>query len=259
VAVTLTGEQLEALQKKNLANIAAKLKAGGRLTAREDRILQAAAAGLDPEDDKNFYTLGDLSKALGLSRRGLNKARKRYPDFPEPRDDGSYEYAECLAWKVRHEVKPEPDDDAEENDTEFSKSYWDRRRARLDFERGFYAFEVEKQKHLPITEITSAVGQMLAGFRTALNNLPPSAARWIVGLRDFHAIRHKLQDEVDAVLQALGRCDYMEGCASAVVSTLFPERDATSQADIARCAEAVVREIGRRAISDLTQQTLPAE
>jgi hypothetical protein len=33
--------------------------------------------------------------------------------------------------------------------------------------------------------------------------LPGSAARWLVGLRDFHAIKSRLESEVDGVLHAL--------------------------------------------------------
>jgi hypothetical protein len=234
--VNLTAEQLQVLRNKNVANIARKLQAGGRLTAREERLLQEANAGTTAEDDSNFYNLGDLARALGLSRRGLNKARKRFPDFPEPRDDGRYEYVAALAWKNVHEIKPDPDDADEDEDTEFSKSYWDRRRARLEYERGIFAFEVDKQRHLPIEEVTTALGQMLAGFRTALNMLPSSAARWVLGLRDFNSIKAKLQDEVDAVLQTLGRCDYLEE---------YPEFEKLCQA------------IGRHALGDLLQRTLP--
>ena len=65
--------------------------------------------------------------------------------------------------------------------------------AQLDYERARYKFEVEKKSIFPTDEITAAVGQMLAGFRTALNMLPSSAARWLIGLRDFHAIKAKLR------------------------------------------------------------------
>ena len=66
---------------------------------------------------------------------------------------------------------------------ELPKSYWDRKKARLDYERTLFRFEVEKKRYVPLDEICGAVGQMLAGFRTAINMLPGSAARWLrVGL-----------------------------------------------------------------------------
>src|SRR6266480_4289327 len=90
--------------------------------------------------------------------------------------------------------------------TELPKSYWDRKKARLDYERTLFRFEVEKKKYVPLAEICGAVGQMLAGFRTAINMLPGSAARWLIGLKDFHLIKAKLQTEVDSALNSLGRC-----------------------------------------------------
>src|SRR5205814_7386562 len=102
---------------------------------------------------------------------------------------------------------------------------WKEDRAKVEYESALFRLEVEREKHLPIAEITGAVGQMLAGFRTALNTMPSSAARWLIGLRDFNAIKDKLQDEVDAVLQALGRCDYLEILTPTVVAKIFHDRD----------------------------------
>jgi len=75
----------------------------------------------------------------------------------------------------------------------------------VDFERARFSLELEKKKHVLLDEICAAVGQMLAGFRTAVNMLPGSVARWLIGLKDFHVIKHKLQSEVNGLLQSLGR------------------------------------------------------
>ena len=61
--------------------------------------------------------------------------------------------------------------DNSERDAELPKSHWDRKKARLDYERALYNFEVE-QKVSSGRRIKISVGQMLAGFRTALNMLP---------------------------------------------------------------------------------------
>ena len=132
-----------------------------------------------------------------------------------------------------------------EKDAELPKSHWDRKKARLDYERALYKFEVEKKKYLPPDEIRAAVGQMLAGFRTALNMLPSSAARWLVGLRDFHAIKAKLEAEVDAVLGALGRCEYLGDIAPRIVARLFSDRDAQFRDELVRACNQVFQEIGR--------------
>jgi len=142
-------------------------------------------------------------------------------------------------------------------DDELPKSHWDRKKARLDYERALYKFGVEKEKYLPTDEITGAVGQMLVGFRTALNMLPSSAARWLIGLRDFHDIKAKLQAEVDAVLQALGRCEYLEDTTTKVVAKLFSDRDAQFRDELVRTCDQVFQEIGRESLSDLLQRSLP--
>ena len=147
--------------------------------------------------------------------------------------------------------------DNSERDAELPKSHWDRKKARLDYERALYKFEVEKKKHVPLDEICAAVGQMLAGFRTALNMLPSSAARWLIGLRDFHAIKAKLQAEVDAVLGALGRGEYLGDIAPRIVARLFSDRDAQFRDELVRACNQVFQEIGRESLSDLLQRSLP--
>jgi hypothetical protein len=144
-----------------------------------------------------------------------------------------------------------------ERDAELPKSHWDRKKAQLDYERALYKFEIEKEKYLPTAETKAAVGQMLAGFRTALNMLPSSAARWLIGLRDFHAIKAKLQAEVDAVLGALGRCEYLGDIAPRIVARLFSDRDAQFRDELVRACDQVFQEVGRESLSDLLQRSLP--
>ena len=97
---------------------------------------------------------------------------------------------------------------------------------------------------------------MLTGFRTVLNMLPSSAARWLIGLRDFHDIKAKLQAEVDAVLGALGRGEYLEQMTPRVVAKLFPDRDAQFRDELIRASDQVFQEIGRESLSDLLQRSL---
>ena len=162
-----------------------------------------------------------------------------------------------------------------QKDQELSKAYWDRKKAQLDYERALYRFEIEQEKHLPLAEISRAVGQMLVGFRTALNMLPTNAARWLVGLRDFHQIKDKLQIEVDAVLNSLGRCDYVKMEPTEVIAKSLPfdaeteaqlgkitllgqDRDALYEF-IGRVAARAITEFGRSRLSDLMQRELPVE
>jgi hypothetical protein len=162
-----------------------------------------------------------------------------------------------------------------QKDQELSKAYWDRKKAQLDYERALYRFELEQEKHVPLPEISAAVGQMLVGFKTALNMLPANAARWVVGLRDFHEIKSKLQSEVDAVLNSLGRCDYLRAETVEVIMKSLPF-DAETEARlekitllgqdrvslyelIGRIAARAIMEFGRSSLSDLLQRQLLVE
>jgi hypothetical protein len=155
---------------------------------------------------------------------------------------------------------------------ELSKAHWDRKKARLDYERALFRFEVEKETYLSVTEISVALGQMLVAFRTALNMLPSNAARWVIGLRDFHQIKDKLQSEVDAVLHALNRRDYLgeeslkviaqsvpfDPETEALVAKLkIPGEDRAFISDlVTRVAFRAIEEFGRSSLSDLLQRDL---
>jgi hypothetical protein len=141
--------------------------------------------------------------------------------------------------------------DGSETDGELPKSYWDRKKARLDYERALFRFELEKRKYVELDEICASVGKMLAGFRTAVNMLPSSAARWLIGLKDFHAIKSKLESEVDGVLHALGRGRYLEDVAPVVVEKLFGGRTSEFRQDLVKCCERVFIEIGRECFKEL--------
>jgi hypothetical protein len=131
------------------------------------------------------------------------------------------------------------------------KSHWDREKARVDYERAIFNLEVEKRKHVELDEICAAVGQMLAGLRTAINMLPGSAARWLIGLKDFHQIKSKLQSEVDSVLHSLGRCRYLEDLAPTVIEKLFSDRTPAFRQDLAKCCAQVFIELGRECFTEL--------
>jgi|SRR5438552_17182377 len=137
-------------------------------------------------------------------------------------------------------------------------SHWQREKARVDYERALFSLEVEKKKHVELDEVCAAVGQMLAGFRTAINMLPGSAARWLIGLKDFHVIKAKLQTEVDSALNSLGRCRYLEDLAPAVIEKLFSDRSPEFRQGLEKCCAQVSIELGRECFKEL-QINLPTE
>ena len=122
--------------------------------------------------------------ALGLDVRELREWKAE--NCPAFRFSRIY-HAELLEWIKKNNARRKPKKPLQ-ND-ELPKSHWDREKARADYERTAFNLEVVKKKYVLLDEICAAVGQLLSGFRTACNMLPGSAARWLVGLRDFHAIK----------------------------------------------------------------------
>jgi hypothetical protein len=181
----------------------------------------------------------DISRLRDAKRQGCGAFRS-----------GRVYRAQLLAW-FEEKRRCRGSSAAEEDDLQPQKSHWDRERARVDYERALFSLEVEKRKHVELAEICGAVGQMLAGFRTAINMLPGSAARWLIGLNDFHVIKNKLQSEVDGVLQSLGRCRYLEELAPAVIERVLKDRPKEYRDDVRKSVAAVFIEVGREALMEL--------
>jgi hypothetical protein len=85
----------EILARRNVQNIAVKLKAGKTLTTSERKALnefQSEQTGGWVKD------LSALAKELGMSRQGIYDVRNRFPDAPKKHDDGKRE--NLTAWQA---------------------------------------------------------------------------------------------------------------------------------------------------------------
>jgi hypothetical protein len=130
-------------------------------------------------------------------------------------------------------------------------SHWQREKAKVDYERSKYSLELEQKKHVPLDEICGAVGHMLAGLMSGLRMFPASAARWLVGLRDFHQIKAKLETELDSTLASLNRARYMEDVAPAVIDRVLADRTKEYRDDVKTSVAAVFVEWGRQCLGEL--------
>jgi hypothetical protein len=248
-------------QLPQFARVAPKKRVptGNSVDSQRQNVNRTRSRGRPPKKEPPDFvnSWDELARRVGRSRRCLLNWRKRFkddPKFPWPRGD-RHSVSAWLQWMKLRNLADAPD---EGDDAENTKAFWDRQRARLEFERTTFSFAVEKGEYLPLAEIEAAVGQLLAGFRTALNIFPSSAARWIVGLKDVHAIKSKLQSEVDSVLQSLGRVAHVDDVTPTVLAKLFPDRDvALSRNELVRACDQVFQEIGRQSLSDLLQRSLP--
>jgi hypothetical protein len=85
----------ELLARRNVQNIAVKLKAGKTLTTSERKALnefQSEQTGGWVKD------LSALAKELGMSRQGIYDVRNRFPDAPKKHEDGKRE--NLTAWQA---------------------------------------------------------------------------------------------------------------------------------------------------------------
>jgi hypothetical protein len=84
----------EILARRNVQNIAVKLKAGKTLTTSERKALNDFQTG---QLDGWVKDLSTLAKELGLSRQAIYDARNRFPDAPKKHEDGRRE--NLAAWQ----------------------------------------------------------------------------------------------------------------------------------------------------------------
>ena len=88
--------QIDALAKVNASNIVKKLKAGGVLTASQQKTLddfRSAKSGGEWIKDTSA-----LAKELGLSRQTIYDTRSKFPDAPKKHPDGKRE--NLPAWQA---------------------------------------------------------------------------------------------------------------------------------------------------------------
>jgi hypothetical protein len=161
-----------------------------------------------------------LGEALGVTRRAIQEWRKdqRYAEHcPKPRSDGRHD---INAWKVfmlRFGLKraDEVVDRDEIPEERRAIHQWKEHREKLlctQLERSILR---DDRILLVATEIEIALGQLLVGISVALDHFPPSAARFIVGLRDIHDVQAKLQSEIDAVKKRINAARYLDECDEA--------------------------------------------
>jgi hypothetical protein len=82
------------LAKKNVENIAVKLKAGKTLSSSERKALVDLG---EVESSGWVKDLSALAKELGLTRQAVYDARARFPDAPKKHEDGKRE--NLVAWQ----------------------------------------------------------------------------------------------------------------------------------------------------------------
>lgn len=267
MAIQLSPDDLARLRDKQLANAIRKLGEGKSLTAREDALLAQAGVGSTAAAPSGFCKTWDqLAERLGVSLRALKDWRNREDlreHLPKDRADGRHEVAAWARFMVEHglaradETAPLAGCDeihggaADESAQPKTIRDWKARLEELKCQRLEQKIRVESGELTITADVEIALGQLLIAFRASLDHLAPSAARWVRGLTDFHAIVERLQAECDGVLHGLYRGDYLGEILPGIVAALPPPDGIAPQpwtAALTAATTNVLRAIGRLAL-----------
>jgi phage terminase Nu1 subunit (DNA packaging protein) len=92
----ITGEQLETIRKKDIANLIRKVKDGRTLTAAERRIIESAAGQEEPA--KELVSTARVAELFNVSRKTIYAWRNAGLDGVPKKVGGKEDLAEWRAW-----------------------------------------------------------------------------------------------------------------------------------------------------------------
>ena len=158
-------------------------------------------------------TQGELADLLQVSRKTVATLLRTHteaePPVPRTRDDVRYDVPAWREFMRAHNIAGAGD---ELDDTEAapnSLAHWKREAERLKCERLQIDIEKTRGSLVPVAELETSLGIMLAAFRTAANNLAQRAAPKLIGLRDYHDIEEVLTTELNIMLRTLEQCPFL--------------------------------------------------
>lgn len=224
LGVEITPKQREQIRKRQAANILAKLNAGKTITAREQAILD----NLSVPERAFIRPLDELARELttrtgvSVTRKSLQNWRsaKLHPELvgklPRDRADGRKDVAAWAKAMVENGLHRADEVVAGETSAERKTVRdWKEYREKLMCDQLERSILRDDRTLLVATQIEIAIGQLIAGVSVALDHFAPSAARFVVGLRDIHDVQAKLQSEIDAVKQRINAAHYLDECDEA--------------------------------------------
>lgn len=228
----LKPEDAEKVLTKDLANVIRKVHTSKPLTAAERALIAQVGAGAPLVGDASSAfakTYDELAQRLGLTRKTLQNAAKRFPaDVPRPRADGRHDVAAWSRFVITHNIARTAEgietaasdggDDRPITVTDWKAKELELKCEKLSIENAKVAGEL-----VAANDVEAGLSSLLAAARQALNNLPGRAAQKVLHLTDFHEAEDILQAEVDLVLRVLQRCEFLDGLGvNATVETASP-------------------------------------
>lgn len=183
-----TAEQLEAIQKKEKANILKKVQSGGTLTQAERLILY----GNSTDQKRYAKNQTELAELLGVDRKTIQRWRKE-ENFPKAMADGRYDIIAVRDWRER--TRSSSTTDAED----LSKAEGEARRVWLQVEKLEHEIEVSKGEFISIERAQQDVAQMCSRARSVLLAIPDTLAPLVIGKTPTQA-QQLIRKEIDNAL-----------------------------------------------------------
>ena len=184
-------EQLEAIRKKEKANILKKLEAGQTLTDSQRLILY----GNKVDAKKYAKNQTELAENLGVDRKTIQRWRKE-EGFPNPEADRRWDVLAVRNW--RESTRSSNSANAED----MSKAEGEARRVWLQVEKLEHEIEVSKGSFISIEEAKAEINRMCGVARSILLQIPDSIAPLVIGLTAVEA-QEKLRKEIDHALNQI--------------------------------------------------------
>jgi phage terminase Nu1 subunit (DNA packaging protein) len=195
VAPMLTGDQLDQIKKKDIANLIGKVRQGKSLTAAERKILESAA-GTD-HVERELVSITRLAELFQVSRKTIyqwrNEGRQGVPEKVGTKED-------VAAWRSWFAANP-------------SAGHYDGKPRRdretllcekLEIEIAIKQAEYQREigELIPTAEVRESVIRVYSAVRAELLKLPSDCAPRIEGL-SASAIQKFLREEIVAILTRL--------------------------------------------------------
>ena len=195
----LTGEQAKKLLQGNTLNLARRVTEGKLLSPKEVAMLESIAAGNEAEAKTFVRTQEDLGKALGVTRKSIQRWLK-IPNNPGAKADGRYD---VMAWRQFAQNQGKKVESDREEDSDFAKEK--ARNILLQNKKLEFQLKVLRKEYVEAGQVEVWGAELAMEIRKAIMAIHIVAPS-IVGLTIAEAeMRLKeLEDEILAKLHLLG-------------------------------------------------------
>lgn len=186
-----SAQQVEAIRKKEKANILKKLESGQTLTEAQRLILYGS------KTDQSRYAKNqtDLAEFLGVDRKTIQRWRKE-ENFPKASADGRYDVIAVRDWRERSR------NSGSTSVEDLSKAEGEARRVWLQVEKLEHEIEISKGQFITIEQAQTDVSTMCARARAILLAIPDTLAPLVIGKTATQA-QQLIRKEIDNALEQI--------------------------------------------------------